>query len=233
MKTMIKNNPNSAEIIRPIIRGRDIKKYSYSFPGLYLINIPCGYTNSICTSKNKEQFMSETYPEIFNHFEKYKNVSSSKSKGLLKRDDQGDYWWELRSCVYLDEFNGQVIAWQRITQENTFCLTEKGTVVLDSMAFLSNTKNNTYYLLGFLNSTIVYYWMRKNVHEYGSSGFRLSNQYVKEIFVPKDNQLKNDIEKIMNNNEYTLNEKHKLIDEILFDFYKFTDEEIEIIVNTD
>ena len=34
---LIKEDPKSAEIIRPILRGRDIKRYGYDFAGLYLI----------------------------------------------------------------------------------------------------------------------------------------------------------------------------------------------------
>lgn len=101
---LITVNQKNDEIIRPIIRGRDIKQYSYNPPNLYLINFPCGFTNKICFSNNKENEMRTLYPEIFNHFDKFKNNKSSKSKGLLKRDDQGDYWWELRSCVYMDEY---------------------------------------------------------------------------------------------------------------------------------
>ena len=227
---LITVNQKNDEIIRPIIRGRDIKQYSYNPPNLYLINFPCGFTNKICFSNNKENEMRTLYPEIFNHFDKFKNNKSSKSKGLLKRDDQGDYWWELRSCVYMDVFNGQVIAWQRITQKNTFCITKPGTVVLDSMAFLSDTKDKTNYLLGFLNSSLVYYWMRKNVHEYGASGFRLSNQYVKEIIVPTDKVLINTIDTIMKNN-HDLQFIHSQIDKILFNYYNFTSDEINEILN--
>ena len=86
-----------------------------------------------------------------------------------------------------DEFNKSIIAWQRITARNQFCLTKEGTVILDSMAFLSSLGKYEKYLLAILNSKLVYYWVKKNVHEYGSTGFRLSNQYVEQITVPKPN----------------------------------------------
>lgn len=102
------------------------------------------------------------------------------------------------------------------------------------MAFLSNTKQYTYYLLGFLNSSIVYYWMRKNVHEYGKSGFRLSNQYVEIIPVSKNeiliSKISNIVKKAMDNNEAT--RINKEIDDLLFSYYQFTDDEIMLILNT-
>ena len=63
-------------------------------------------------------------------------------------------------------------------------MTRPGVVPLDSMAFLSNFDDNGDFLLRYLNSNIVYFWMKLNVHEYGETGFRLSNQYVEQIPVP-------------------------------------------------
>ena len=94
-------------------------------------------------------------------------------------------WFETQDTIaYWSDFENPVIVWQRITKENTFCMTEPGFVPLDSMAFLSNFGNDGDFLLSFLNSKIVYFWMKLNVHEYGETGFRLSNQYVEEIPVP-------------------------------------------------
>ena len=61
----------------------------------------------------------------------------------------------------MDNFFEQNIAWQRITHENTFCLTKKNTVILDSMAFINGAKEKTYYLLAVLNSSLITFWMKK------------------------------------------------------------------------
>ncbi len=52
------------------------------------------------------------------------------------------------------------------------------------MAFLSCDSENIDSLFKVLTSQLFYYWMTKNVHEYGESGFRLSNQYVQEFSAP-------------------------------------------------
>ena len=95
------------------------------------------------------------------------------------------------------------------------------------MAFLTNLKDKGYILLAYLNSTLIYYWMKKNVHEYGDTGFRLSNQYVKEIPIPRDindSELKNLVQRAIRG-ENTIRQ----IDEIVFKSYGFSPEEIEII----
>ena len=168
---LIAQDPKSAEIIRPILRGRDIKRYSYEFADKWLIATHNG-------TATQERINIEDYPAVKMHLDSY-------YAKIAKREDQGDTPYNLRCCAYWDDFSKQVIAWQRITQKPTFCLTENGLVVLDSMAFLSNIKDKyKNWLLAVLNSDLIYFWVKTNVHEYGNTGFRLSNQYVEQISIP-------------------------------------------------
>ena len=229
--TLIKADPNSAELIRPILRGKDINKYTYNFANLWIIFIPCGFTNKNRKGNDPEKWFKNTYPGIYSfltNIEKQLSATrAKKSKGLYKRDDQGDYWWELRSCKYMDYFYEQNIAWQRITHENTFCLTSKNMVVLDSMAFINGAKEKTYYLLAILNSSIIKFWIKKNVPEYGNTGYRLSNQFVEQIPIPLSPkpELIDCINKIVVqiiNNKTICSEE---IDEIVFDLYGLNQDE--------
>lgn len=97
----------------PILRGRDIKRYSYEFADLWLICIPCGFTNSKSyDAVDKEKWFKEKYNAIYEFLvsseERLSKTRSSSSKGLYKRDDQGDYWWDLRSCIYMVELTQQI-----------------------------------------------------------------------------------------------------------------------------
>ena len=180
---LIAQDPKSAEIIRPILRGRDIKRYSYEFADKWLIaTFPSRHYNI------------DDYPAVKNYllsFGKEKLEQSGKKdiggiKGNNARKKTNNKWFETQDTIaYWDDFSKQVIAWQRITQKPTFCLTENGLVVLDSMAFLSNIKDKyKNWLLAVLNSDLIYFWVKTNVHEYGNTGFRLSNQYVEQISIP-------------------------------------------------
>ena len=106
--TLITSDPKSAELIRPILRGKDINRYHYNFAKLWVIYIPCGFTNHKRNNEKPEEWFKNTYPSIYHHLVDVENelskTRSSKSKGLYKRDDQGEYWLELRSCKYLDDF---------------------------------------------------------------------------------------------------------------------------------
>ena len=168
---LIAQDPKSAEIIRPILRGRDIKRYSYDFADKWLIATHNG-------TPTQERIKIEDYPAVKMHLDSY-------YAKIAKRDDQGDTPYNLRCCAYWDDFSKPVIAWQRITQKPTFCLTQNGLVILDSMAFLSKIENKYIkWLLAVLNSDLIYFWVKSNVHEYGNTGFRLSNQYVEQIPIP-------------------------------------------------
>ena len=101
-------------------------------------------------------------------------------------------------------------------------------LVLDSMAFINGAKNKTYYLLAVLNSTLTNFWIKKNVPEYGDTGYRLSNQFVTKIPIPLNPQ-----ETILNKlnslvEEFLLSDKidSSMIDNLIFQIYQLTPEEI-------
>ena len=108
---------------------------------------------------------------------------------MAAKDYTGQHHWlELDnnpSDKYLDLFLGQNIVWQRITHANIFCLTDNNMVILDSMAFISCDKNYRNWLLGLLNSNIMTFYLRSITPAYGAEGFRLSNQFLELVPIPK------------------------------------------------
>ena len=118
---LCREDPKSAEILKPILRGRDIGKYYYRWAGLWLIKIESGWTDKNRCRKLPEKFFKETYPAIYNHLISFANVKGKgRGRGLFDRDDQGDYWWELRDCSYYEDFEKEKIVWQRVTQSLRF-----------------------------------------------------------------------------------------------------------------
>ena len=160
----------------------------------------------------------DDYPAVKAHLDSF-------YQQLEKRQDKGDTPYNLRNCAYIEDFNSQVLAWQRITKENQFCLTEKGMVILDSMAFISGIEQYKYWLLALLNSKLIYAWVKWNVHEYGDTGFRLSNQYVQKIPIipPKDKKNEQKIITLFNEKQYLK------IDNLIYILYGLLEEEIAFI----
>jgi len=203
------------EIIRPILRGRDIKRYGYEFADLYII-----------TTFPSLKIDIESYPAVKQHLLSfgYDRLKQTGDKGARKKTN--NKWFETQDSIsYWEDFNSQVLAWQRITKENQFCLTEKGMVILDSMAFISGIEQYKYWLLALLNSKLIYAWVKWNVHEYGDTGFRLSNQYVEKIPIisPKDKEIEQKIITLFNEKQYLK------IDNLIYVLYGLLEEEIAFI----
>ena len=217
------------ELIRPILRGRDIKRYGYEFADLYLLFIPWHFPLHQRTpeikgaSKEAEKAFENQYPAIYNHLLQYKEELSNRNKAETGIRYE---WYALQrwGANYWEDFYKQVLAWQRITKENQFCLTKAGMVILDSMAFISGIEPYKYWLLALLNSKLVYAWIKWNVHEYGDTGFRLSNQYVQEIpvILPKQD-IERAIITLLNQKKYTE------IDTLIYKLYNLSEEEIILI----
>ena len=87
--------------LKPFLRGRDVKRWKVNYADYYLIKIESSQNKkhpwSDLEAKDAEEIFRKTYPAIYNHFNNFREE-------LIKRTDQGKYFWELRACAYWDEF---------------------------------------------------------------------------------------------------------------------------------
>ena len=108
-------------IIRPILRGRDIKQGSYEWAGLYIINTHNGYRDS--NGKFVPRIDIKNYPSLKRYMDKY-------YEALKKRDDQGDTPYNLRSCAYMDDFDKQKIIFPAIMSKGPYFAYENSGVLV-------------------------------------------------------------------------------------------------------
>lgn len=84
-KELIEQDPKSDEIIRPILRGRDIKRYGYEFADLYLLFIPWHFplhtdpTISGSSDKAEKAFKAQ-FPAVYNHLLSHKTQLENRNK---------------------------------------------------------------------------------------------------------------------------------------------------------
>ena len=239
---LIKEDKKSAEIIKPLIRGRDIKRYSYDFNGVYLIN-----THNGLKEKNIPPINVNKYKAIKKHLDKYYSE-------LVNRQDKGDTPYNLRNCAYLDSFdrdksksnNGKIeyyakIMWNRISSELYFSYDDKGYFVLDSMFMINcENKNIIKYLIGILNSKLSRLYIKLNSATLGSGTYG-AKIYIEKIPIPKiDTKNKKLFDKIINNVDEILKIKGKdinndtrefeeEIDRVVYGLYGLEESEINIV----
>lgn len=90
------------ELIKPILRGKDIKRYRYEWADLWVINTHNGYTSAF---KSKIPPIDiEKYPAIKAHLDSHHDA-------ITTRSDQGDTPYHLRNCAYLEDFEKEKIVY--------------------------------------------------------------------------------------------------------------------------
>ncbi|PQJ17030.1 TaqI-like C-terminal specificity domain-containing protein [Nonlabens tegetincola] len=138
----VSENSDSEEVLKPILRGRDTRKYYCNFKGLYLINAHNGLR-----SENIPRIKIEVdFPEIFDYLKSF-------SPKIQKRSDKGMHWTNLRNCAYMSEIEKDKIVYSEIVSEPQFYFDTKR-FYPEASSFLI-TGENLKWLIAFLNSEAI------------------------------------------------------------------------------
>ena len=206
---MIKADPKSAEIIRPILRGRDIKRYGYDFADLWLIN-----THNGIREKGIKPVNVNNYPAIKKHLDNYWDE-------IEHRADQGDTPYNLRNCAYIEDFYRQKIVWGNLNLTAAFSFAPEGIFINAPCPLIVPASN---YLLAILNSRLADYYIRKLGITRNGGYFEYKPMFIEKLPVPFPN---NGINKKID--EMLQIKKYDEIDKIIYDLYNLTEIEIEFI----
>ncbi|WP_459102045.1 type IIG restriction enzyme/methyltransferase [Helicobacter pylori] len=234
-------------LIKPILRGKDIKRYSYEWAGEWVIFIPWHFpnTNNPKNMEENEQDFSIHYPIIYSH------LLSHKDK-LLKRnkDETGKRyeWYCLQrwAANYYQEFEKEKIVYGEIVQEPRFYLDngecELGYFYAEATSFIL-TGEHLCYLLGMLHSKLITFAFKTFYAGggLGESGYRYKKAFIERLPIPKitpENQklahkitdcAKAILEAKEKDPKANTQELEKEIDALVYQLYNLTDEEIKTI----
>ena len=238
------------KLIRPILRGRDVKRYYYEWAGLWLINIHNGYG---------------TEPRInIDNFPKLKLYLDKFEPKLSNRSDKGATPYNLRNCAYLKEFEKDKIFYNEIGNEINFALDTKKFVCNNKLYFIYLEKNNTLqlkFLTGVLNSKLLQWYFSFKFNFGGGKGTDSFGEIPIPQITPQNENLANMIINLVDeilkaNEKIKLYEKHmptlsldekleakenidalndkikasdEKIDKLVFELYELTSDEIALI----
>ena len=152
---LIAEDPRSTELIKPWLRGRDIRRWRAIQPDLHAITIASSANMSWpWSSAHKEAdaaaIFKETYPSIYRHLSQFKDK-------LRKRQDKGRFFWELRACAYYHVFDRPKIVYPEIGRQMRALLDQKG-YLTNNKCFIIPADDS--YLLALLNSKLLDFYFR-------------------------------------------------------------------------
>ncbi|CAD6490229.1 MAG: hypothetical protein KFBDDELM_00107 [Candidatus Argoarchaeum ethanivorans] len=148
---LIAEDPKSAELIKPFLAGKDIKRYQSPCSERYLILIPKGWTNQKSGGvKDAWKWLQSNYPRVASHLKLF-------SEKAQKRYDKGEYWWELRACEYYVEFEKPKIIYPNICKRPEFAFDESKKYTNQKCFIIPSADK---YLLGILNSSVNFFLFR-------------------------------------------------------------------------
>ena len=169
----------TAELIRPILRGRDIKRYGYDWAGLYLIaTFPSRHYDIEKFPAVKKHLLSFGI-ERLEQTGKTHIVNGEKVKARKKTNNK---WFETQDSIsYWEDFLRPKIVWKRIGSILRFCYNNNGALGLDSTCFA--TGENIEFICCVLNSPMGHYLL-KDAPKTGTGDLLISVQAVEPIKVP-------------------------------------------------
>ncbi|RKV44416.1 type IIG restriction enzyme/methyltransferase [Helicobacter pylori] len=222
------------ELIKPILRGKDIKRYSYEWADLWVINTHNGYTSAF---KSKIPPIDiEKYPATKAHLDAHLDT-------ITTRCDQGDTPYHLRNCAYLEDFEKEKIVYPE-TSQGAYFVYENSGIFLEKTAFMIvSDAYNLKLLTALLNSKLITFCFKNFCGGciLGKSGYQYNKHALEKIPIPKITEKNQELaDKITDGAKQILALKakdpkantqrlEKEIDALVYQLYHLTDEEIKII----
>ena len=159
------------ELIRPILRGRDIKRYGYVDNGLYLINTHNGIKGKL------PRIDINDYPAVKAHLDQYYDK-------LSIRADKGDTPYNLRNCAYLEDFNKPKVMWKIIGCNINFCFDERHLICNNAADIMVGNRNNLIQFVGLMNSKLFDWYLKLTTEaEVQGGGIQLYVTTVEKILL--------------------------------------------------
>ncbi len=226
---------HTAKLIRKMLRGRDIKRYSYEWAGLWVIGTFPSLKIDIEQYPALKQYLSQFLPRI----------EQSGEKGCRKKTS--NKWFETQDNIaYYEEFEKEKIVYPNMNKE-FIAFFDNEFFVLNQKCFIlshqSNNKKELLYLTALLNSNVNFYYFKQIGAKLGASGYEMSKIFVEKLPIPKINsknqkiadELINLADEILKAKEQNKNantqELENKINSIVYKLYNLTEEEIKIIEN--
>src|SRR3989338_477131 len=220
---LIKADKKNAEIIKPLLQGRNIKKWFYISSNRYLLQT--GFDRNVKLD----------FPPLYHYLSNYE-------KELKKRDDQGKNWWNLRACKYYTDFEKEKIIWGLTADKWAFAYdVEKNYLPSNGYILTTESKHSIKYLLALLNSRLLKFYFGFIGIMTAGGAYTLKHETIsalpiKEVSESEQKPFMEIVDKILaitSSSDYLANSEkqakvkdyEKQIDQLVYQLYDLTPEE--------
>ena len=205
---LIAADRRSAELIRPWLRGRDIRRWESKWAGLYVIAVqnsgdadagnPWGNAK---TEAEARQIFRKTYPVIHDHLSRFENSfidkNGKRKPGLRPRADQGRWWWELRACAYYREFERPKIIWPEFPKRVRFAWVPDP-ILTNNKCYL--WADPPLWMLAILNTNLFEFLLSHLTVQMRGSYLQLYDHFVRRLpIMPADDAKLSELEELATN----------------------------------
>jgi hypothetical protein len=190
---LVQADPKCAEIIKPYLRGSDIKRWHPEWAELWIILMKSSANHEWVWSSEKteeeaEKVLAQTYPSLYKHLKPYES-------NLRKRQDQGRFWWELRACVYYDIFEKPKIITQDLATHSWFSYSDSNFYPVNTCYIWSVSD---LYLLGWMCSPIAWWIFHRELQHSINNTLRMFRDQVELLPIPQPTpKIRTEVEEIV------------------------------------
>jgi hypothetical protein len=238
---LVAEDSKNEEILKPILRGRDIERYNCNWAGLWLLFIPWHFPlhddKSVTGASGKaEQIFIEQYPGIYRHLYGFKKNLSERNKAETSIRYE---WYALQRCAatYHQEFEKEKVVWIELVDKGRFAYVEPG-IFTEATTFLM-TMSRPKYFVGCLNSRLINWHFNSICASSGMGTNRWKKIYVELLpipqITPQNQPIVDEIESLvdriieMKKQDLDTSRHENQIDQLVYRLYDLTPEEIGVV----
>ena len=238
-EALVAADPKSAEILKPLLRGRDVQRYQAQWAGLWLVNIPWHFPLHLDSSikggsKKAEDLFKKQYPAVYKHLLSHKVALSARNKSETGIRYE---WYALQrwAALYHAEFAKEKISWGNLNNQAKFAYLPEGTFISAPTTMLTPYSP---YLLAALNSKLLDWYFRLIGVERDGGYYEYKPMFIERLPVPKLTASKQRpfirlVDRILKAKAADVNadtsEIEEEIDWLVYDLYGLTNAEVAVV----
>ncbi len=188
---LVKDDPACMAIIKPVLRGEDLRPWYQEDEGRWLTCLPSGWTRDTFPELGSSEALA--WEKLAAHYPALAAYLEPFAAAARKRQDKGQFWWELRPCDYYDVFEQVKVFWPDITRKSRFSWGEPS-VYIGNTGYCVPAISHA--LLGILASRTLWYVLSHISQPLGERAgtliYRLFRQYMERLPIPSLNDTQHD-----------------------------------------